>query len=326
MAATPTLFSLLVHHGPTTSIIHDVDRNRYLYMDMCQDVLEIALVDLPANISADINIKCEIPNSRDIMNVNNDIDMLYFEYLEEELHINASDEEWQVRSEEEINSDSEYEVDGSVVEKHSEGEDDGLSNNGSDEVHEDGPNSDVDIEQIHVDRAIQGRRFIVEEGSIRLENGMVFTNVNKFREALRDFAIQEGCELVRVKNDKARVTTHCASDRCPWRIHATITPDEITFRIKTYVSQHTCIRTSKNSNATSTWIARKVRSKLYAESDLRYSSMQQDLLEKFGVQVSQRRLYRAKRKAREEDYGNHARSYKKIPAYANVVLETNLTI
>ncbi|KAK7855792.1 hypothetical protein CFP56_026437 [Quercus suber] len=50
--------------------------------------------------------------------------------------------------------------------------------------------------------------------------------------------------------------------------------------------------------------------------------MQQDLLEKFGVQVSQRRLYRAKRKAREGDYGNHARSYKKIPTYANVVLET----
>ena len=34
MATTPTLFSLLVHHGPTTSIIHDVDRNRYSYMDV----------------------------------------------------------------------------------------------------------------------------------------------------------------------------------------------------------------------------------------------------------------------------------------------------
>ena len=64
-----TLFSLLVHHGPTTSIIHDVDPNWYSYMDMCQDVLEIVLVDLPANIGVDINIKCEIPNSMDIMNL-----------------------------------------------------------------------------------------------------------------------------------------------------------------------------------------------------------------------------------------------------------------
>lgn len=46
-----------------------------------------------------------------------------------------------------------------------------------------------------------------EEGSIRLENVMVLTNVNEFREALRDFAIQ-GLELVRVKNNKARVIAH----------------------------------------------------------------------------------------------------------------------
>ena len=34
----------------------------------------------------------------------------------------------------------------------------------------------------------------------------------------------------------------------------------------------------------------RLRSKLYADHNLRYSSMQHDLLEKFGVQVSQRRL------------------------------------
>ena len=306
-------------------------------MDMCQDVLETALVDLPANIGANINIKCKIPNSMDIMNVNNDINMLHmfdtyedegchkihihvsfalnepqcttsqptqeqaiigtislsknpdfrdifgnyllagaamnfshdinvvkgkevivemllalasvpedfdilapmsvgFDYSEEELHISASDEEWRVRSEDEINNDNEYEVDGSMVEKNYEGEDGGLLDYRSEEVHEDGFDSNIDIEQIHVDRAIQGRRFIVEEGLIRLENGMVFTNVNEFREALRDFAIQERFELVRVKNDKARVTAHCVSDGCPWRIYAAITPNEVTFRIKTYDS------------------------------------------------------------------------------------------
>ena len=161
-----------------------------------------------------------------------------YDYSEEELHISASDEEWRVRSEDEINNDNEYEVDGSMVEKNYEGEDGGLLDYRSEEVHEDGFDSNIDIEQIHVDRAIQGRRFIVEEGLIRLENGMVFTNVNEFREALRDFAIQERFELVRVKNDKARVTAHCVSDGCPWRIYAAITPNEVTFRIKTYDSQH----------------------------------------------------------------------------------------
>ena len=64
-------------------------------MDICQDVLETTLVDLLANISANINIKCEIPNSMDIMNVNNDIDMLcMFDAYEDErcrkIHIRVS--------------------------------------------------------------------------------------------------------------------------------------------------------------------------------------------------------------------------------------------
>ena len=42
-----------------------------------------------------------------------------FDCFEEEFQINASNEEWQ--SEDEIDSDSEYEVDGSVVEKNSKG-------------------------------------------------------------------------------------------------------------------------------------------------------------------------------------------------------------
>ena len=43
---------------------------------------------------------------------------------------------------------------------------------------------------------------------------MVFTNVNKFWKALRDFAIQEGFELVKVKNDKARVIALLEKQMC----------------------------------------------------------------------------------------------------------------
>ena len=46
-----------------------------------------------------------------------------------------------------------------VEKKKSEGEDGGLSDYGSEEVDEDGFDFDVDIEHIHVDRVIQGRRF-----------------------------------------------------------------------------------------------------------------------------------------------------------------------
>ncbi|KAJ1406839.1 Zinc finger, SWIM-type [Sesbania bispinosa] len=69
---------------------------------------------------------------------------------------------------------------------------------------------------------------------------------------------QEGFEIKRLKNEKARVTTTSDSDGCCWRIHASPTPDRKTYKIKTYNPVHSCIRTSKNSNATSTWIAEKL--------------------------------------------------------------------
>ena len=51
-------------------------------------------------------------------------------------------------------------------------------------------------------------------GKIILEKGLLFENVHKFREVLKDYTIQEGFILVRDKNEKSRVTCHCAAIGC----------------------------------------------------------------------------------------------------------------
>ncbi|GFZ06987.1 hypothetical protein Acr_18g0011570 [Actinidia rufa] len=56
--------------------------------------------------------------------------------------------------------------------------------------------SDNEGEEFHVDAG----------GRVRLAAVMLFGDVTKFREALRDFTIQEGCKIVREKNEKSRVT------------------------------------------------------------------------------------------------------------------------
>ena len=91
---------------------------------------------------------------------------------------------------------------------------------------------------------------------IVLKQGLLFGDVQKFRDVLRDFTVQEGFKLVRDKNEKSRVTCHCAAEGCPWRIHASPLPDKKTFKIKTYNNTHTCVRVNTNSEATSTWISK----------------------------------------------------------------------
>ncbi|XP_020978193.1 uncharacterized protein LOC110271560 [Arachis ipaensis] len=166
------------------------------------------------------------------------------------------------------------------------------------------------------------KRFDVEDNEkISLEKFMIFVDVHEFRSVLRDYIIQENFDIIRVKNEKARVTAICASEGCPWRIHASPSPDGIAFMIKSYEPRHTCIRKFEKRNANSTWIAKKLKQSLNADPNMSYELMSNELITKFGVEAHPKQLYRARRKGREEVEGSHALSYKKIVKFANLLLE-----
>ncbi|XP_019427184.1 PREDICTED: uncharacterized protein LOC109335506 [Lupinus angustifolius] len=175
--------------------------------------------------------------------------------------------------------------------------------------------SDDDLVEIYVERKVV---------NVKLETHMLFLNVHHFREVLKDYFIQEGFEVKRLKNEKARVTAICVAEGCGWWIHASPTPDQVNYKIKTYNGVLNCIRTTKNSNATSVWIAKKLKSKLVADPNMNYSSMKQELLEQHGLQPSNHmQLYRAKRRVRQNSMRIHASSYNDLPAWTTIVRETN---
>ena len=75
---------------------------------------------------------------------------------------------------------------------------------------------------------------------IFLARGMIFGDVYQFRRVLKDFFIQEGVTIRKLKNEKSRVTCECADPTCKWRLHASPMVDNVTYRIKTYNGDHTC--------------------------------------------------------------------------------------
>ncbi|KAK7255963.1 hypothetical protein RIF29_29398 [Crotalaria pallida] len=241
-----------------------------------------------------------------------------FPDVEEEVVISESDDEWRIGDEPQQDEGRETDSDYSYTdeeENHDVNSNDELSD--YEEKHDiiTTENSDEDKVPIYIDRGMKGKPFVSEpDENVKLEVGLLFVNVNEFRVVLKDFVIQEGFEIERIKNEKTRVTARCAADGCCWRIHASPAPDGITFKIKTYTSVHTCIRTSKNSNATSTWIATKLESKLRADPNMSYKSMKQELLDKFGVEPSNvTQLYRARKrglgKAVKEHFPNAKHRY-----------------
>ncbi|KAI8563839.1 hypothetical protein RHMOL_Rhmol03G0140400 [Rhododendron molle] len=148
-------------------------------------------------------------------------------------------------------------------------------------------NDDGKEEKNYVDISKFGIEFPVDggDGEITLKEGLLFANVNKFREALKEYTIQKGCKIVRVKNEKRKVTCRCAALSCNWRIHASPLPNDITYKIRKYEGEHTCLTSTIISKANSTWICKKMIGCLRTNSKMTLDAMCND--PKFGLLIKQ---------------------------------------
>ncbi|XP_027183945.1 uncharacterized protein LOC113782241 [Coffea eugenioides] len=158
---------------------------------------------------------------------------------------------------------------------------------------------------------------------IEFEKGQLFTNVDSFIAALKDYVIQKGFPVVRLKNEKTRVIAICGIDGCKWRIHASPMADSITFMIKSYQSEHSCVMDKSNVEATSDWIAKKLVPLMRDHPNISSQGIEAEMITKYGIKTSYMQLFRAKKKAEEGIQGNFSDSYGKLPKYAALLRQYN---
>ncbi|CAI9271724.1 unnamed protein product [Lactuca saligna] len=82
--------------------------------------------------------------------------------------------------------------------------------------------------------------YSVSKNSIRMEVDSKFESVVDFRRSLNHFAVTNEFNYYIQKSDPTRFTARCENLECEWRIHASITQDEVTFEVKKMVEVHTC--------------------------------------------------------------------------------------
>ncbi|XP_043687409.1 uncharacterized protein LOC122638616 [Telopea speciosissima] len=230
------------------------------------------------------------------------------EVEENQIISDTSDDEWEAGESDEI-SESQSNSENDVSEEELEKEDD--SNDDQSECQsEEG------------DNVGDGEGGVDQNVTFRV--GQEFKNVYHFREVLEDYEVQEGFKALRHKNDKSRVTAICAGNGCAWRIHASVLPsDHITFVVKTLVDKHTCRGEVSNLNVTSKWIAKKLASNFRADPAMSNKVMENMLKEKYNVDTTNMRLYRARWRARDEIDGSHAKSFNKLESYGDMIKAKN---
>ncbi|KAK1583731.1 hypothetical protein Q3G72_026413 [Acer saccharum] len=150
-----------------------------------------------------------------------------------------------------------------------------------------------------------------------------FANKEVMRDIFREYAVQEGVVLNRIKNDKQRQTYQCNAAGCPWRAHASWMIDKTTFILKTLVDQHECHRVCNNKEAKVKWIASKFDSIVKSNPSLNVKVLADLLLEKFNVSVDLKRLYGVKHRVLRQIRSEHEHSFKYLRQYAYTLNQTN---
>ncbi|WOG87377.1 hypothetical protein DCAR_0206601 [Daucus carota subsp. sativus] len=186
-------------------------------------------------------------------------------------------------------------------------------------------NHNMDMSQLVVTTPIMQNRTLVPAPTYELTVGQEFPDVKSCRRALRDCAIALHFEIQTVKSDKTRFTAKCASEGCPWRIHAAKLPGVPTFTIRTIHTEHTCggIAHLGHQQASVQWVASSVEQRLKENPQCKPKEILEEIHRVHGITLSYKQAWRGKERIMAALRGSFEEDYRLLPQYCEQIRRTN---
>ncbi|XP_052192308.1 uncharacterized protein LOC127801338 [Diospyros lotus] len=184
---------------------------------------------------------------------------------------------------------------------------------------------DVHEGQLVVASPVLQQRALAINPSYELRVGQEFPDVRSCRRALRDTAIALHFEMQTIKSDKTRFTAKCASEECPWRIHAAKLPGVPTFTIRTIHEAHTCggIGHLGHQQASVQWVANSVEQRLRENPNYKPKEILEEIHRVHGITLSYKQAWRGKERIMAAMRGSFEEGYRLLPQYCDQVKRTN---
>ncbi|XP_016168303.1 uncharacterized protein LOC107610820 [Arachis ipaensis] len=165
----------------------------------------------------------------------------------------------------------------------------------------------------------KGARF--EE--LHFEVGMKFGTKWKFREAVREYTIQEGRSINLVKNDNIRYKAVCKVKECPSVAYSSRDHENTCWQIKIFNDDHTCPREDKNKAANGNWVCSKLVKKVRKYPNFRHYEATTYFKTRFDLILIKNSISRALMDARSVVYGDEKEQYRMVRDYSMTLLKTN---
>lgn len=181
-----------------------------------------------------------------------------------------------------------------------------------------------DSQLVSMHPVIQARTLAISP-NYELTVGQEFPDVKSCRRALRDTAIALHFEMQTIKSDKTRFTAKCASEGCPWRIHAAKLPGVPTFTIRTIHENHTCggIYHLGHQQASVQWVANSVEQRLKENPNYKPKEILEEIHRVHGITLSYKQAWRGKERIMAAMRGSFEEGYRLLPQYCEQVKRTN---
>lgn len=166
---------------------------------------------------------------------------------------------------------------------------------------------------------------IIIHPSHQVSVGQEFSDVKSCRRALRNAAIACHFEIQTVKSDKTRFTAKCASDGCPWRVHAAKLPGVPTFTIRTINETHTCngVNHLGHQQASVEWVASSVEERLRENPLYKPKDILEEIHKIHGITLSYKQAWRGKERIMAAVRGSFEEGYRLLPKYCEQIRQTN---
>ncbi|KAH7862346.1 hypothetical protein Vadar_003544 [Vaccinium darrowii] len=191
--------------------------------------------------------------------------------------------------------------------------------------------SDDDLRSIDSDSDEEGRgnrvKHTVFNEKTDMDNpifkvGMEFKTHGQFREAVKEHAIKWGKEIKFLKSDKRQVRATWKSP-CPWTIYCSYVPNDEVYRVKTFIDEHSCVRSFKVPWVSTKWIVKKYSERIRKNPTWPIPSLVDTIQSEKTVQVNPQKAYRAKKISLDMLQGSAAKQFTMLNSYAKEILNTN---
>ncbi|KAK8693844.1 hypothetical protein V6N13_071412 [Hibiscus sabdariffa] len=153
----------------------------------------------------------------------------------------------------------------------------------------------------------------------RFELGMIFENSQQFKEALYAYAVGNRFDFKFVSNKKEKVRVVCKGKGCPFVVHASRDKSDGCFKVKTWVADHNCSVTFKNSRANFKFVGKHFISKLRILPTLRSVQMIKLGREELNVELNKKLCFRARKWALEKIRGSVVHEFHRLWDYVNTL-------